>query len=54
MKLLVLFLVSLAFKVMNQMTLSYTFGADKRWPSKATQGQGQSRKVKAKTFKAKA
>jgi len=39
---------------MKQMTLSYTFEVDERWPSKATQGQDQSRKVKAKTFKANA
>jgi len=32
----------------NWMILSYIFEADQRWPCKATQGQRQSRKAKAK------
>jgi len=36
------------------MILSYSFEADQRWPSKATQGKDQSRKAKAKTFRGKA
>lgn len=37
------------------MTLSYISEVDKRWPCKATQGEGQTHtaKTKAKTFKAK-